>query len=71
MDRDTWIEACTRAFERRYDPFDALSLAMTEFNIRCRDEPLDSAPELPVDRWPDPSQAAEDALREYDAQRED
>lgn len=68
MTREAWIQACAAAFAAAgYSEYSARDHAITEFNIRCRDEPLDCAPELPADRWPAPAEAATDAIREYGA----
>lgn len=65
MNRIEWIAACAAAFERAgHHAYPARELAIVEFNIRCRHEPLDSSPELSSDRWTDPAEAAAAALEE-------
>jgi len=72
MTREEWITRCTATFESagyHYRP--ARDFAITEFNIACRDEPIDGSPELPVDRWPVPEDVAAMALNEWAAERDD
>lgn len=63
MDREQWIEQCAARFKwAGCSDFAAKDCAITEFNIRCRDEPMDGAPELPSEQWPVPTDAADDAM---------
>lgn len=63
MTRLQWIEQCAARFkEIGHSDYVARDCAITEFNIRCRDEPMDSAPELSDDRWPSPRDAADEAM---------
>lgn len=65
MDREQWVTACAAVFEGQgYHLFVARDYALTEFLIRCCEEPIEGEPQLPVDRWPDPAQAAREALEE-------
>lgn len=70
--REQWLEACAARFKwAGCSDFAAKDCAITEFNIRCREETLDGAAEQPADRWPDPAEAADDAMREWDHDGED
>jgi hypothetical protein len=68
MTYDAWIARCAEALAREggISAHLARDCAITEFNIRCREEPLDTEPMLPVDRWPDPRDAALNVLHEWD-----
>jgi hypothetical protein len=67
MNREQWINECAARFAwAGCSAFAARDCAITEFILRCRDEPLDSAPELPADRWPEPSEAADDSMHEWE-----
>jgi hypothetical protein len=66
--RDQWIDTCAARFVEAggCTQFAARDMAISEFNIRCRDEPLDHSPMLPCDQWPAPKDAADDAIYEWD-----
>ena len=65
--RQQWLEACAARFKwAGCNDFSAKDCAIGEFNYRCREEPMDCAPKLPIDRWPDPTEAADDAMREWE-----
>lgn len=67
MTRERWIEQCAARFKwAGCSDFAAQDCAITEFNIRCREEPMDCAPELPAATWPDPAEAADDQMREWE-----
>ncbi len=69
MTREQWIAECAARFSWAwgYSNEAAMSCAIVEFNIACRDEPMDDSPELPVDRWPSPMEKADDAANEWGA----
>lgn len=70
--REDWIEQCAARFLAcGCSEFAAKDCAITEFDIQCCDEALDSAPELPCDRWPDPREAADDSMREWEGDRDE
>ncbi len=65
--RDQWIERCAARFKSAgCNDFSAKDCAIGEFNIRCRLEPMDDAPEQHPALWPDPADAADDAMREWE-----
>lgn len=67
--REMWIQRCAAVIEGAgYHLRVARDWAITEFNIACREEPMDGAPELPADQWPDPASMARDLLEEMKAQ---
>ncbi len=67
MDRKQWIDECAERFSwAGCSAFSARDCAIAEFNIWCRDEPIDNSPELPNDRWPAPIEAADDSMREWE-----
>lgn len=66
MTRDEWIQQCAARFRAAgSSEFAAKDLAISEFYIRCQEEPLEGSPHLPADRWPDPADAAEDAMSQW------
>ena len=68
MTREQWIEQCADRFRSAgLLAFSAKDCAITEFLLRCQDEPIDGAPLLPPDRWPAPEEAADDVMREWGA----
>ena len=72
MTREWWLEDCAARFRwANCAPDAAQQMALAEFTNRCRIEPMDDSPMEEVVFWPDPTEAADDAMREWDHDGDD